>query len=274
MKIDNKKCGHVIVVGFLSAVILLSSSFTAYAMNNGELPFNADDELRRAIGENDLAGAQRALELGAKPREGLACAIGLKGTDAAMLDPMMDLLDKDGLSSIDDNGTALLHLAAKSGDIKAAEKLLDKGVEIDALNATGRTPLMFAVFFKQAAMVQWLLEHAADITKTVSVEEFDLPILWWTEELAKKDESYNAVLICLKAFQATQNTDRFDRPASGLASGLGNNINNKPATGSKAPKLSAEKSFFKHPLVYALLGVVVAGILYKFSKSTKVSSKR
>src|SRR5581483_9161616 len=56
-----------------------------------------------------------------------------------------------------------LHLAAKALNGEMAVKLLaDKGVDVNAKDRTGQTPLMFAAAAGRAASVKELLAHKAD----------------------------------------------------------------------------------------------------------------
>jgi ankyrin repeat protein len=64
--------------------------------------------------------------------------------------------------SPDDAGDLALHVAARAGAQEAAGFLLDKGMEVNAVGAQGRTPLMAAALGDQRAMVRWLVKQGAD----------------------------------------------------------------------------------------------------------------
>jgi ankyrin repeat protein len=55
-----------------------------------------------------------------------------------------------------------LHYAAKVGVVGSARLLLDKGVQVDAIDSRGQTPLHIAVFVGHAKMVRFLLDRGAD----------------------------------------------------------------------------------------------------------------
>ena len=61
-------------------------------------------------------------------------------------------------------GKSALHIAAESGNIEAAEALLDAGADIDAIEyEDGGTPLAGAARNGQTAMIRFLLERGADV---------------------------------------------------------------------------------------------------------------
>jgi uncharacterized protein len=65
------------------------------------------------------------------------------------------------LATAKDAGTALLD-AARDGDMALAEKLIDKGVNINVQDAKGWTPLMFAVSSADTKLIKLLLAKGAD----------------------------------------------------------------------------------------------------------------
>ena len=74
------------------------------------------------------------------------------------------LLDHGADLSVGSNseiGTPL-HWAAGENRVEVAQLLLERGANVDALNATGLTPLILATANTCAPMVQLLLSHNAD----------------------------------------------------------------------------------------------------------------
>ncbi len=59
-------------------------------------------------------------------------------------------------------GDSALHEAAAGGAEEAANYLLNRGLAVDLVGASGRTPLMAAVVADQTQMVRWLLRQGAD----------------------------------------------------------------------------------------------------------------
>jgi ankyrin repeat protein len=62
-----------------------------------------------------------------------------------------------------------LHAAAKQGDLAAVEQLLLQQVPVDAADALGRTPLLWAAAFGHPAIVQLLLRARAAANTATNV---------------------------------------------------------------------------------------------------------
>lgn len=60
------------------------------------------------------------------------------------------------------NGYSLLHEAAKQGATESAKLLVSRGVKIDVMSRSGRTPLYEACAEGKVETVRWLLENGAD----------------------------------------------------------------------------------------------------------------
>src|SRR5262249_20674812 len=55
-----------------------------------------------------------------------------------------------------------LHEAARQGDVKKVQQLLDQGADVNARNRFGATPLWFAAYKNRADVVKLLLARKAD----------------------------------------------------------------------------------------------------------------
>ncbi len=56
-----------------------------------------------------------------------------------------------------------IYLAAKQGNLKAVRTLIAQGSDVNAANATGRSALMSAVFFRNRGIVRELLVEGANV---------------------------------------------------------------------------------------------------------------
>lgn len=62
-------------------------------------------------------------------------------------------------------GDEAIHEAVTGGDVATLCLLLDRGVDVDRRNCMGYTPLMLAVFSSNAAIINCLLKHKANINR-------------------------------------------------------------------------------------------------------------
>jgi uncharacterized protein len=69
-----------------------------------------------------------------------------------------------------------LHDAAARGDLAAIARLLADGVDVDARDADGRTPVMVATAARQTAAVRALVEAEADVD--IRDDRLDNPLLY------------------------------------------------------------------------------------------------
>jgi len=69
-----------------------------------------------------------------------------------------------------------LHEAAARGDLEAIARLLAEGLDIDARDADGRTPVMTATVARQTAAVRALVEAEADVD--IRDDRLDNPFLF------------------------------------------------------------------------------------------------
>lgn len=83
-------------------------------------------------------------------------------------DTLLRILDRrNEINYVNDKGFNLLHIASKTGNIKLAKYLLDKGVDVNAVSEDGYKgfPLMYAVRSRNAKMVKLLLDCGANINQ-------------------------------------------------------------------------------------------------------------
>lgn len=73
--------------------------------------------------------------------------------------------DINSRNAMSGGGTAL-HFAVRLGAVDAAEALLDRDAEVDALDVTGRGPLHFAAAKADSASISLLLRSKADANRT------------------------------------------------------------------------------------------------------------
>jgi ankyrin repeat protein len=74
------------------------------------------------------------------------------------------------------NISTLLHYAALNGDLELVKKLVKQGMDFDAKDDIGRTPLSYAAQGGKTEIVAWLLKKGADVN-TVS-QDGKTPLLW------------------------------------------------------------------------------------------------
>ena len=128
-----------------------------------------DDTFFRAVQHGDIARVRALLASGsaspnATDRATLQCAlhlVALTGNEEmAVL-----LLDEfsAGPEVRDQNGSTPLYVAALSGQIGIARRLLKHGASVSAANAKGRTPLFAACWRGHLAIAELLHEHGASV---------------------------------------------------------------------------------------------------------------
>lgn len=77
----------------------------------------------------------------------------------------MDWRDDDVRSNRRQTGLTLLHEAARSGHVEAAEVLLERGASVDARTNWGTTPALLAACMGDAILVALFAQWGADLTR-------------------------------------------------------------------------------------------------------------
>lgn len=129
-----------------------------------------------ALFDDNYAELRLLLELGADPdvadQDGntvLMWALrkrdSVRRRDSADLESILDALRKSGA---DAQGAVQVELldAVEAGDLDAARRCLSRGADLN--HRLGTTPLCVAARQGDPAMVQWLLDHGADIDRRIS----------------------------------------------------------------------------------------------------------
>lgn len=73
------------------------------------------------------------------------------------------LLDRNPalVKQFESNGATLLHLATRLKDLKLANRLLNEGLDINAEDMFGETPLSYAILYHRSEMTEFLLNEGA-----------------------------------------------------------------------------------------------------------------
>lgn len=80
----------------------------------------------------------------------------LKGAAGRRREELLNLLERLGWTS--------LHMAARSNDVEAIEKLIREGADVNARAANGQTPLHVAADHSLSLVVDALIKHGADLS--------------------------------------------------------------------------------------------------------------
>ncbi|GFS24692.1 ankyrin repeat family A protein 2 [Elysia marginata] len=76
--------------------------------------------------------------------------------------------------TLDRNGESCLHMAARGGQTKGLERLLDEGLRLDHTNHNGQTPLHVAVNLDNLDIVRTIAQHGADLDITTKVSHHSM----------------------------------------------------------------------------------------------------
>jgi ankyrin repeat protein len=132
--------------------------------------------LQWAAFAGDVAEARRLIEAGADVHatNNYGVSAMLLAADIASTE-LIQLLLKNGVDANTANadGETPLHLVARAGNIEAATLLLKAGAKVDVREKFGdQTPLMWAVVRRHPAMVQFLLDHGADVDARSAIRDY------------------------------------------------------------------------------------------------------
>lgn len=158
-------------------------SFTDnYRPSEAEVYFNALQELRRSVQDNDLLSLQRLL----------------------VNNPQLDL------NKLGDDGETLLTIAIKRNYTSIRNYLINKGADLEKANIHKETPLISAVVSNQMNSTKILLDHGIDINKKDSFGNTALHI-------AIKNRNEDLALLLIKSGANVEITEAMDRNAYKLA---------------------------------------------------------
>lgn len=104
------------------------------------------------------------------------------------------LLEREGIdiNAIDESGNTPLHIATEKDDYLTIMELLERGADVNARDNEGRTPLHLAVIKKSLPVIGLLLKHGADINMQVR-KSASVTALHWA---AYSNESEITQLLC------------------------------------------------------------------------------
>jgi len=134
---------------------------------------NLPEQLINAVKENDTAEVQRLINLGANVNARsddtgltllmMAACQGNSKVVELLLNAGADIYTTDPYT-----GATALHKACQGGNANVGHLLLEAGAFIDAVTPTmGHTPIMDALWYKSASMIEELLKYSPNIeTKT------------------------------------------------------------------------------------------------------------
>lgn len=124
--------------------------------------------LSLAVNANHLECVQALLQAGVDPNsvDGDGMTSLMRAAKNSHIACMQFLLDSGAMSNFVNpiNGYTALTVAAQYGKVDAAKLLLDIGVNINATNKDGATPLVIAIIAGRPNIVELLLKSGADIT--------------------------------------------------------------------------------------------------------------
>jgi len=137
--------------------------------NVGELDLSGRTALMHAARNGSVAALEVLLDAGANvtrtapdgvtalmeaARAGQASAVRVLATRGAIVDRLSQL----------EYQPAAIHLAAWQDHTDCVQALLDAGSDLNLLEATGSTPLMYAAYFNAPAAARYLVDAGADLT--------------------------------------------------------------------------------------------------------------
>ncbi|KAJ7331950.1 hypothetical protein JRQ81_014130 [Phrynocephalus forsythii] len=111
--------------------------------------------------------------------------------EQAMVDDIAELIATgQELNRADAQGATLLHIAAASGYLHAAEILLDHGARLDVKDWDSWEPLHAAAFWGHMQMAELLVSHGADLNARTAMDEMPIDLC--------EEEEFRVLLLELK----------------------------------------------------------------------------
>ncbi|XP_037632564.1 protein phosphatase 1 regulatory inhibitor subunit 16B isoform X2 [Sebastes umbrosus] len=172
-------CGHAGLVK-----ILISHGADLLAVNSdGNMPYDlCEDDPTLDIIETAMANRGITQEMINETRA---------STERRMLGDVQELLRQgEEVNQQDSQGATLLHIAAASGYVQAAELLLEGGGRMDLRDTDGWHPLHAAACWGQMHVAELLVSHGASLNAKTFLDETPIDLC--------EDEEFRAILLDLK----------------------------------------------------------------------------
>ncbi|KAM8914417.1 protein phosphatase 1 regulatory inhibitor subunit 16B isoform 1-T3 [Spinachia spinachia] len=172
-------CGHAGLVK-----ILIAHAADLLAVNSdGNMPYDlCEDDPTLDIIETAMANKGVTQEMINETRA---------STEMRMMGDVQDLVRQgDEVNLQDSQGATLLHIAAASGYVQAAEQLLEGGARMDLRDCDGWQPLHAAACWGQMHVAELLVSHGASLNAKTFLDETPIDLC--------EDEEFRAILLDLK----------------------------------------------------------------------------
>ncbi|KAL6112245.1 ppp1r16b [Pungitius sinensis] len=172
-------CGHAGLVK-----ILIADGADLLAVNSdGNMPYDlCEDDPTLDIIETAMANRGITQEMINETRA---------STEMRMMGDVQDLLRQgEEVNQQDSQGATLLHIAAASGYVQAAEQLLEGGARMDLRDCDGWQPLHAAACWGQMHVAELLVSHGASLNAKTFLDETPIDLC--------EDEEFRAILLDLK----------------------------------------------------------------------------
>jgi ankyrin repeat protein len=130
----------------------------AHGADVNAVDVNGDPLLWSAVGHNDLDLVKLLVEYGA--RLDVRAPNGMSVIQFAAFQGMGEIVKAFLSHGVD---TSSLHMAAAAGDLTAVKTLLAQGVDVNAKDEVGFTPLLWAAVTDQADVAEYLIAKDADM---------------------------------------------------------------------------------------------------------------
>ncbi|KAK1902002.1 Protein phosphatase 1 regulatory inhibitor subunit 16B [Dissostichus eleginoides] len=172
-------CGHAGLVK-----ILIAHGADLLAVNSdGNMPYDlCEDDPTLDIIETAMANRGITQEMINETRA---------ATERRMLEDVQELMNQgEEVNMQDSQGATLLHIAAASGYVQAAELLLEGGARMDLRDSDGWQPLHAAACWGQMHVAELLVSHGASLNAKTFLEETPIDLC--------EDEEFRNILLDLK----------------------------------------------------------------------------